>query len=236
MLTGAAVAYPSNRTNQQTGSLAVYRRGNSTFALLSSPMTRVSRPKKGSGDGSEDDGACEGTQNLVRHLAAKYPRPRTDMFTRHINFVNGRPKGMYTADRYSYMFYPEGSFDEDIVATDEGYVGGSSNDHFYVSVGNSVEESNLKRRERICPCTSCLNMDYGNCELVDWVGPKPTNRKIRPAAVANQMETRGAGRSLEDFCNSLSTGDAVLIKIAASQQREFPMEATQHNNTLNNNT
>ena len=74
---------------------------------------------------SFNDDYGEGTQNLVRHLASKYPAPKGDRKTRYY----GR-KGLYSTSDYIYMYIAEGGIDEQIVAVESGYKD-SSKDHFY---------------------------------------------------------------------------------------------------------
>ena len=170
--------------------------------------------------GSASDNYGAGTQNLIRHLAKKHPAPRRQRFTRHIQFSNERPTGLYSADNYVWMYYPDGFIDESITDTDNGYRG-SSKDFFYASVGDSIETSNLKRRTRICPCNSCIEMKYDQCEIVSLVGRKPTNVNILAASPVDQIETRGV-ESLAKYCEKLNTRDYVLTRIASEDRNLYP--------------
>ena len=90
------------------------------------------------------DNYGEGTQNLVRHLVYKYPRPIIERQTRYVG-----EKGIYATTQYVYMFPPEDGIDHNIVAIDSGY-SGSSKDHYFWSMGVTEEASRLSRRERAC--------------------------------------------------------------------------------------
>lgn len=93
-----------------------------------------------------------GTQNLVRHLAFKYPCPNIERRTRYYG-----ARGLYATTRYIWMFLPQDAIDDSVVAVDEGY-SGSSKDYYYRSVGATIEASRLMRRERICGCRPCLRL------------------------------------------------------------------------------
>jgi len=84
------------------------------------------------GDGSAVSGMVKksfynncgkGTQNLVRHLAYKYPHPKTDRHTRYFG-----ERALYVSTQYMFMYLPEDGIDETIVSVEEGYKG-SSKDH-----------------------------------------------------------------------------------------------------------
>ena len=49
--------------------------------------------------GSFNDDYGPGSQNLVRHLAHKHPRPKTEQDTRYFG-----TKGFYATTRYVYIF------------------------------------------------------------------------------------------------------------------------------------
>ena len=75
----------------------------------------------------------KGTENIVCHLAHKYPRPKLERRTRYFG-----ERRLYATTKYIYMFLPEDSMDETIVAADGGY-SGSNKDHYYRSLGVTLE-------------------------------------------------------------------------------------------------
>ena len=99
-----------------------------------------------------------GSQNLVRHLAHKHPTPKSERRTRYFG-----QKGYYATTQYIYMFIPEDGIDLVLVAADAGY-GQSSKDHYYRSMGATIEASRLLRRERACGCQPCLKF-HPHCIL-----------------------------------------------------------------------
>ena len=62
---------------------------------------------------SYNDDNGPGTQNLVRHLAAKYPCPKVERKTRYYEM-----KGLYSATHYIYMFIAE---DGILLLVERGY-------------------------------------------------------------------------------------------------------------------
>ena len=62
---------------------------------------------------------------MVRHLAYKYPHPKTERHTRYFS-----ERGLYVSAKYIFMYLPEDGMDETIVGVEEGYKG-SSKDHYY---------------------------------------------------------------------------------------------------------
>ena len=66
--------------------------------------------------GSFNDDYGGGSQSLVRHLAHKHPRPRTERHTRYFG-----SRGLYATTMYVYLFFAEDSMDESIVNTEAGY-------------------------------------------------------------------------------------------------------------------
>ena len=79
--------------------------------------------------GSFNDDYGGGSQSLVRHLAHKHPRPRTERHTRYFG-----SRGLYATTMYVYLFFAEDSMDESIVNTEAGYKD-SSLDHYCRSRG-----------------------------------------------------------------------------------------------------
>ena len=74
---------------------------------------------------SFNDDYGKGTQNLVRHLAAKHPGPKTERNTRYFAM-----KGLYSSTGCVHMHMPEDGTNVKIVATNDGY-SGSNKDHYY---------------------------------------------------------------------------------------------------------
>jgi len=64
------------------------------------------------------DNYGEGTQNLVRHLAFKYPCPNIERHTRYYGMLR-----LYATMRYIWMYIPQDGIDDDVVAVGEGYSG-----------------------------------------------------------------------------------------------------------------
>ncbi len=138
--------------------------------------------------GSFMDDYGGGTQNLVRHLAWKYPQPNIERRTR---YYGGR--GLYATTQYIYMFIPSDAIDDKVVAVDEGY-SGSSKDHYYRSMGATEEASRLMRRERACGCRPCFSL-YDNCTMT------PTNTTLQSAKTARA--TTVVLQSSRPSCNLL---------------------------------
>ena len=168
---------------------------------------------------SFDDNYGDGTQNLVRHLAKKYPRP--------IRGQRAGPSGLYSPTHYLYIYIPEGAVEEmeKVVAADEGY-DGSSKDHYYWS----KENNRLHRRMRVCPCDPCLKLDFVNCLLKPGAreaGTTPLGSDVvvkpkRPEPEARV--TRGVVKPLADFAPSLSAGQNVILRVHRSDRANNPDE------------
>ena len=93
--------------------------------------------------GSFKDDYGLGSQSLVRHLAHKHPRPKTERHTIYFG-----TKGFYATTPYVYMFMVEDGMDEIVVATDDGYKD-SSKDHYYQSRGFTENSERLHWRLRV---------------------------------------------------------------------------------------
>ena len=61
------------------------------------------------------------------------------------------------------MYIPEDAIDRRIVAVDKGY-DGSSNDHYYRSLGVIYDASRLPYQQHACGCQPCLKLQPG-CTL-----------------------------------------------------------------------
>lgn len=187
------------------------------------------------GDGSAVSGMTKasfnddyggGTQNLVRHLAHKYPAPNLNRRTRYYG-----ERGLYATTQYIYMFLPENAIDESIVAADGGY-SGSSKDHYYLSIGLTSEASRLLRRERACGCKPCLQLNYSNCELTPanvalktGATPRGTQVVIKPLReTAEKRHTRNARNPLPDFCRRLEIGSNVIVRVSSDEREDNPDE------------
>jgi hypothetical protein len=168
----------------------------------------------------------DGTQNLVRHLAYKYPRPNLERRTRYYG-----ERGLYATTQYIYMFLEEDAMDEAVVATDNGY-SGSSKDHYYRSLGATLEASRLSRRERACGCGQCLMMKQQNCELTPnnttlkaGATPQATIEVIEPQRQAPEARhTRNARNPLPEFCRGLKVGENVIVRVSAEERALNPNE------------
>ena len=88
----------------------------------------------------------EGSRNIIRHLAAKYPSPNVKCHAWYFGM-----RGIYATTKYIYMYIPDHAIDEKFVAVDVGY-SGLSNGHSYRSLGATAEAARLSRRERACGC------------------------------------------------------------------------------------
>ena len=107
------------------------------------------------------------------------------------------------------MYLAEDGMDEKVVATAEGY-SGSSQDHYYLSMGASEQASRLFRRKRACGCQSCLKLMPEDCLLlpgcnfdagVTSPGTKLTLCCAQPSPEARHI--RNARNPLPDFCMGL---------------------------------
>ena len=128
-----------------------------------------------------NDNYGEGSRNLVRHLAAKYPSPNIKRHTRYSGV-----RGIYATTGNIYMYIPADAIDEKLVAVDVGYRG-SSNDHYYRSMGATAENASLSKRGRACGCQPCLRLQPGctmtpeNIDLKAGTTAKATTVKLYPA-------------------------------------------------------
>lgn len=168
---------------------------------------------------SFDDDYGEGSRNLVRHLATKYPRPKTERHTRYYG-----EKGLYATTDYVYMFVPEDAIDEKLVAVDVGY-SGSSKDHYYRSMGATEEAASLKRRERACGCQPCFRLLPGctltrsNINLKGGTTAKASNIVLLPARPTPEARhTRNARNPLPEFCKKLKVGENVIVRVANEER------------------
>ena len=160
---------------------------------------------------SYNDDYGSGTQNLVRHLAAKYPRPKVERRTRYYGI-----KGLYLVTHYIHMFIAED---------------GISKDHFYWSKGASEEASSLHRRERACGCLPCLMMIPEECQMLQGSGmeagtiPPGSTVRLEPANLpAKSRHTRNARNPLPEFCTGLKVGSNVVVRIAEEEREMNPDE------------
>ena len=166
-----------------------------------------------------------GTQNLVRHLAFKYRRPNVERRTR---YYGGR--GLYATTQYIYMFIPQDAIDDKVVAVEEGYPG-SSKDHYYRSMGATEEASRLMRRERACGCRPCLclhddcTMTPANINLQSAKTARATTVKLQSARPAPEARhTRNARNPLPEFCEELSIGDNIIVRVSKEEKADNPDE------------
>ena len=97
------------------------------------------------------------TQNLVHRPAFKHPCPNIERHKLCMLLWNAETLYLYATTRYIWMYIPNDSIDDDVVAVDEGY-SGSIKDYFYHSVGSTIEASHLMRREQLCSCRHCLRL------------------------------------------------------------------------------
>ena len=174
---------------------------------------------------SHNDDYDKGTQNLVRHLAAKYPRPKTERKTRYYGM-----RGLYSTTHYIYMFMAEDGIDEKVVTVASGH-SGSSKDHVYWSKGASEEASSLYRRERACGCSSCLVMMPEKCQMLPEINleagvisPGSTLRLDSDRLTAEARHTRNARNPLPEFCTGLKIGSNVVVRIAEEEREMNPDE------------
>ena len=100
-----------------------------------------------------------GTQNLLRHLAQKYPTPRVERRTQYFGH-----RGLYATTDYIYMYMVENAMAYDVVAIHAGYVS-SSKDHYYLSRGATEKALRFGHRNRKCGCEPCLDLTFENCLL-----------------------------------------------------------------------
>ena len=174
---------------------------------------------------SFNDDYGKGTQNLVRHLAAKYPSPNTERNTRYFAM-----KGLYSSTGYVYMYIPEAGINVKIVATNDGY-SGSSKDHYYWSKGKSEEASRLFRRERLCGCPPCLILMPRNCLMLPGNGLEAGTAlpgslvRLEPARPSLETcHTRNVRNPLPELCAGLKRGDNVAVRIAEEEEEDNPGE------------
>ena len=160
------------------------------------------------------------TQNLVRHLAYKYPRPNIERRTRYVG-----EKGIYATTQYVYVFLPEDGIDHNIVATDSGY-SGSSKDHYYRSMGVTEEASRLSRRERACGCQPCLKLliscilTPANTGMSAGTTPQATTVSLAPARPAPEArQTRNARNPLPEFCEGLAVGQNIIVRVSNDEKK-----------------
>ena len=167
-----------------------------------------------------------GTLNLVRHLAFKYPRPNSERRTRYYG-----ERGLYATTQYIYMYLPEDAMDELIVAADSGY-SGSSKDHYYRSIGATQEAARLSRRQRACGCQPCFRLKPLDCKLTPantdvkaGTTPQSMTVTIKPLREAPEARhTRNARNPLPEFCRGLRVGTNVIIRLSDDEREDNPDE------------
>ena len=185
------------------------------------------------GDGSAVSGMVKnsfhddygsGTQNLVRHLAHKYPRPNLERRNRYFG-----DRGLYATTKYIYMYIPEDAIDERVVSVEEGYRG-SSKDHYYRSVGATEIASRLLRRERGCGCDQCFKLKEG-CLLTPascykaGTTPRATSKVLRSARPEPAgRQTRNSRNPLPEFCRNLKLGENVVVRVSNGEREDNPNE------------
>ena len=164
-----------------------------------------------------------GTQNLVRHLAYKYPLPNLERRVRYYG-----EKGLYASSNRIYAFLKEDSMDEAIMAADGGYKG-SSKDHYYRSVGVTLEAARLLRRKRACGCKPCLQMKQ-NCELThaNLYGKTGTTPSADTAVIQSLRQdltprhTWNARNPLPALCNELKVGQNIIVRVSGEVREDKP--------------
>ena len=221
---------------QGKGSFRGWQTMHSRHGIICEDRRKVSMHGKdvADGDGSAvshmvknsfHDNYGKGTQNLVRHLAFKYPRPNIERRTRYVG-----EKGIYATTQYVYMFLDEDGIDHDIVATDSGYPG-SSKDHYYRSMGLTEEASRLMRRERACGCHPCLRLLPSctlsplNTAMLAGTTPRATSVNLAPARPAPEArQTRNARNPLPEFCEALTVGKDIIVRVSNDEKDDNPDE------------
>ncbi len=128
------------------------------------------------------------------------------------------------------MFIPADAIDDKVVAAEEGY-SGSSQDHYYLSVGATEEASRLMRQERACGCRPCLVL-HDDCTMTPANGELLTAKTARATAVVvrssrpapEACHTRNARNPLPEFCKGLSVGDNIIVRVAEEEKESNPDE------------
>ena len=172
-----------------------------------------------------NDDYGRGTQNMVHHLASKYPRPKREQNIRYFAM-----KGLYSTPGYLYMYMPEDGINVKIVETNDGY-SGSSQDHYYWSRGKSKEASRLFRHERSCGCPLCVMlmpwnylMLLGNGLEAGTILPGSLVR-LEPARPSPETcHTRNVRNPLPEFYTGLKRGDNSVARIADKEKEIDPDE------------
>jgi hypothetical protein len=174
---------------------------------------------------SFNDNYDGGSQNLVRHLASKFKSPRTERRTRYYG-----ERGWYATTKYIFMFLPEDAMNDVIVAAASGY-SGSSKDHYYRSMGATIQAARLLRRMRSCGCWPCLTLEPNcsltpvNANLTAGTTPRGTSIVIPPLQQTQEARhTRNARNPLPEFCESLKIGTNVVVRVSAEERSENPDE------------
>ena len=124
------------------------------------------------------------------------------------------------------MYLPEDAIDMTIVAADSGY-SGSSNDHYYRSMGATIAASRLLRKERAYGCQPFLRLQP-HCTLTPasagattGTTPQATYVVIPPLRQApTARHTRNTRNPLPEFCERLKAGSNVIVRVS-EDEREF---------------
>jgi len=113
---------------------------------------------------------------------------------------------------------------------EEGYPG-SSKDHYYRSMGATEEASRLMRRERACGCRPCLclhdncTMTPANLQLQSARTARATTVKLQSSCPAPEARhTRNARNPLPEFCEGLSIGDNIIVRVSKEEKADNPDE------------
>ena len=122
------------------------------------------------------------------------------------------------------MFLPEDAMNEAIVAADSGD-SGSSKDHYYSSMGITIQAYRLLHRERSCGCWPCLELEPDcsltpvNANLTTGTTPQATSIVITPLCQTPAVRhTRNAGNPLPDFCESLKIDKTVVVRVSPEER------------------
>ena len=139
---------------------------------------------------------------------------------------------MYATTRYIFMYIPEDAMDENIIDVEAGY-SGSSRDHYYRSIGATMEASSLLCHERACGCQPCLKLQRdctlisANVSLMAGTTPRASTVVLKTACPAPaSRHTRNARNPLPEFCRGLKVGKNIVVWVSneekeANQDKDY---------------
>jgi len=155
--------------------------------------------------------APPGVRGVVLHLVQIKPRPTNDK--QYHLWAHDQP--------YLYAYISKSAIDSMLANAEKGYKQ-SSLDFEYLSVGETVNTSELRVRRDWCICAPCAVRDFAKCEMrgvFGVAGSKFRSVTIRASAAVERRQTRGAGE-LQEFAKKVKVGQLLVTRVHADDASE----------------